>query len=105
MQSNRIGNTGVEVTALGFGTSSLDSIPGTYGYEVSEDRAQATLTAIFNSPVTLLDTSRNYALGESEARIGRAFAARGGHWSKALRRSGLTRCRSCICTTRNMCRT
>jgi D-threo-aldose 1-dehydrogenase len=40
MKKNKIKDTGLEITELSFGTSSLGSMPDTYGYEVSEDRAQ-----------------------------------------------------------------
>ena len=53
-------------------------MPDTYGYSVSNDRAQATLDAIFDGPVNFLDTSRNYGMGRSEERIGEAIRARGG---------------------------
>ena len=81
MKKNKIKDTGVEVTELSFGTSSLGSMPDTYGYEVSEDRAQKTLNRFFQGPVNMLDTSRNYAMGESEKRIGRAIKENGG-WPK-----------------------
>ncbi len=73
MKKNKIKNTGLEVTEISFGSSSLGSMPDTYGYEVSEDRAQKTLKRFFKGPVNMLDTSRNYALGESEKRIGKAI--------------------------------
>ncbi|MDA7700040.1 aldo/keto reductase [Candidatus Pelagibacter sp.] len=73
MKKNKIKDTGLEVTELSFGTSSLGSMPDTYGYEVSEDRAQKTLNRFFQGPVNMLDTSRNYAMGESEKRIGKAI--------------------------------
>ncbi|MDA9134683.1 aldo/keto reductase [Candidatus Pelagibacter sp.] len=73
MKKNKIKDTGLEVTELSFGTSSLGSMPDTYGYEVSEDRAQKTLNRFFKGPVNMLDTSRNYAMGESEKRIGKAI--------------------------------
>ena len=78
MKRNKIKDTGVEVTELSFGTSSLGSMPDTYGYEVSEDRAQKTLNRFFQGPVNMLDTSRNYAMGESEKRIGKAIKENGG---------------------------
>ena len=78
MKRNKIKNTGLEVTELSFGTSSLGSMPDTYGYEVPEERAQETLRRFFQGPVNLLDTSRNYAMGESEKRIGRAIKENGG---------------------------
>ncbi len=73
-----IGNTGLEVTEICFGTSSLGNMPDTYGYEVSEARAREALQAIFDGPVNFLDTSRNYGFGRSETRIGAAIRERGG---------------------------
>ena len=58
-------------------------MPDTYGYEVSEDRAQKTLNRFFQGPVNMLDTSRNYAMGESEIRIGKAIKENGG-WPKGF---------------------
>ena len=51
LKKNKIKNTGVEVTELSFGTSSLGSMPDTYGYEVSEERALETLSRFFEGPV------------------------------------------------------
>jgi D-threo-aldose 1-dehydrogenase len=81
MKKNKIKNTGLEISEISFGTSGLGSMPDTYGYEVSENQAQETLKRFFKGPVNMLDTSRNYALGESEKRIGRAIKANGG-WPK-----------------------
>ena len=78
MRRHAIGTTGVEVTALSFGTSSLGSMPDTYGYEVDEDRARETLRRFFEGPVNTLDTSRNYGFGRSEARIGAVIREMGG---------------------------
>ena len=78
MKKNKIKDTGLEVTELSFGTSSLGSMPDTYGYEVPEDRDQKTLNRFFQGPVNMLDTSRNYAMGESEKRIGKAIKENGG---------------------------
>jgi len=73
-----IGNTGLQVTPLCFGTSGLGNMPDTYGYEVDEARARATLHAIFDGPVNFLDTSNIYGMGRSEQRIGDAIRERGG---------------------------
>ncbi len=80
MSLNRqpLGRTGFEVSSITFGTSALASLPDTYGYEVSEERARATLLAIFDSGVNVLDTSRNYGFGRAEERIGAVFAELGG---------------------------
>ncbi len=79
MQDHReIGRTGLRVPSICFGTSSLGSMPGTYGYEVAEERALDTVRAILALPDGFLDTSRNYALGRSEERIGRVVREMGG---------------------------
>lgn len=74
----RLGQTGQMVSKIGFGTSALGDMPETYGYGVSEDRAKQAIHAIFDSPVNLIDTSRNYGLGRSEERIGAVIRERGG---------------------------
>lgn len=73
-----LGKTDLEVTDLCFGASALGDMPDTYGYSVSEDRAHATVNAIFDGPVNFLDTSRNYGFGRSEERIGQVIKERGG---------------------------
>lgn len=78
MKRRTLGKTGLEVTEICFGASALGDMPDTYGYPVTEERARDTLRAIFESPVNFLDTSRNYGLGRSEARIGAAIRDRGG---------------------------
>ena len=78
MEMRSIGSTGLAVTRLGFGTSALGDMPDTYGYAVDEARARATLAAIFDGPVNLIDTARAYGFGRSEERIGAALADRGG---------------------------
>ena len=69
---------GLALPPLCFGTSALGSMPGTYGYEVDEARARATVERVLDSAFPFLDTSRNYGGGESERRIGAVLAARGG---------------------------
>ncbi len=78
MKKTRVGKTSVEVTDLAFGTSGLGSMPDTYGYAVDEERAYATVNAIFDGPANVLDTSRNYGSGRSEERIGHVIRERGG---------------------------
>ncbi len=48
------------------------------GYDVPEDRALATLRAVFESPINFLDTGASYGQGESERRIGMALRELGG---------------------------
>lgn len=66
------------VTELCVGASPLGGMPQTYGYDVDEDRAIATVLRTFESPIGFLDTSNNYGRGESERRIGEAIRRRGG---------------------------
>jgi D-threo-aldose 1-dehydrogenase len=68
----------LDVSPICFGTSSLSSMPDTYGYEVSEEQARQTVRAIFDSTVNFLDTSRIYGFGRSEQRIGDVIRERGG---------------------------
>jgi D-threo-aldose 1-dehydrogenase len=67
-----------DVPKICFGTSSLSSMPDTYGYEVSPERAHETVRAIFDSNINFLDTSRLYGFGRSEERIGDVIRERGG---------------------------
>jgi D-threo-aldose 1-dehydrogenase len=78
MKKHAIGDTGLAVTDIGFGTAALGGMPDTYGHDVTEDNARATIHAIFDSPANLIDTSRNYGLGRSENRIGAVIRERGG---------------------------
>jgi D-threo-aldose 1-dehydrogenase len=78
MTTAPIGRTNLRVTKIGFGTSGLGNMPNTYGYRVEEDRALATVRAIFAGSANLLDTSRNYGDGRSEQRIGAVIREQGG---------------------------
>jgi D-threo-aldose 1-dehydrogenase len=78
MKKNPIGKTGLEITEIGFGAGPIGDMPDTYGHSVDEATARATINAIFDSPVNMIDTSRNYGFGRSETRIGAAIRARGG---------------------------
>ncbi|WP_343079097.1 aldo/keto reductase [Ostreiculturibacter nitratireducens] len=78
MKKRAIGKTGLEVTDICFGASALGDMPDTYGYAVDEERARATVRAVFDGPVNFLDTSRNYGFGRSEERIGAVIRERGG---------------------------
>jgi D-threo-aldose 1-dehydrogenase len=79
LETRTLGRTGLRVSSICVGTSPLASMAGLYGYEVSEDRAVATVAAMFASPITFLDTSNGYGEhGEAEVRIGRAIREAGG---------------------------
>jgi D-threo-aldose 1-dehydrogenase len=66
------------VSELCIGASPLGGMPQTYGYDVDEERAIATVLRTFESPIGFLDTSNNYGRGESERRIGEAIRRAGG---------------------------
>ncbi len=77
LESRRdLGSTGLAVSAITIGTSPIGDMPGLYGYSVPEERAIATVQAVFDSPLNFLDTSNSY--GDAERRIGLAIAERGG---------------------------
>ncbi len=78
LAKTRLGHTGLEVTPIAFGTSGLGNMPETYGYAVDEERAYATIRAIFAGPANVIDTSRNYGTGRSEERIGAVIKELGG---------------------------
>lgn len=78
MNTHPLGQTGLNVTPICIGTSSLGNFPAQYGYEVSEDRAIATMLRVFDGPYNFIDTSNEYGGGESEKRIGKAIARAGG---------------------------
>jgi D-threo-aldose 1-dehydrogenase len=79
MQTRALGKTGLKVTSICVGTSALGSFPAQYGYEVGAEQALATLRATFDGPFNFIDTSNEYGNGgDSERRIGKAIAERGG---------------------------
>ena len=75
MKKRPLGKTGLSVTPLCVGTSALGSFPAQYGYEVSAERAVATMRRVFEGPINFIDTSNEYGNGgDSERRIGQALA-------------------------------
>jgi len=68
MQTRSFGQTGLRVTALGFGAMQLND------GRVSEAEAGRMLNAVLDAGVNLFDTARGYGL--SEERIGRHLAHR-----------------------------
>lgn len=86
-----LGDTGVIIPALCFGTSSLGDMPRTYGYSTPEERAYATIEHILESPFAFLDSSRNYGDGQSEQRIGEVIKRLGGLPSGAILSTKLDR--------------
>lgn len=86
-----VGETGISIPALCFGTSGLGDMPGTYGYSTPESLAFQTLRKILSSRFAFLDTSRNYGDGRSEARVGHVIAELGGLPEGALLSTKLDR--------------
>jgi D-threo-aldose 1-dehydrogenase len=80
--------TGIETRAIGWldrtvstvcaGTGPLGSVPAQYGYEVDAEMAVATILALFDGPISFIDTANVYGLGASEQRIGQAISRAGG---------------------------
>lgn len=73
-----LGRTGLTVSAVCLGGAPLGGMPKTFGYDVDEADAVALVQAVFNSPISFIDTSNGYSAGASERRIGLAIAAAGG---------------------------
>ena len=69
LPKRKLGRTGLEVTALGFGSAPLGDI-----YEVLDDTtAIATVETAARSGVTLFDTAPLYGQGSAEHRVGTAL--------------------------------
>lgn len=69
MHTRRLGRTGPEVSAIGYGAMVLE---GYYG-AVDDTEAIATLRAAPACGVTLIDTADAYGAGHNETLVGRAF--------------------------------
>ena len=66
-ETRKLGNTGVELTRLGFGTAPL----GELFFKVDELTAAATLQAAWDAGIRYYDTAPYYGRGLSEIRVGR----------------------------------
>lgn len=74
MIKRTLGNTGLEVTQLGYGTMGLRG-PNTWGVRVIEDdAADHFLNRVVDAGINFLDTAPDY--GQAEERIGRALSHR-----------------------------
>lgn len=73
MQHRNLGNTGLSVSAIGFGCWEM----GNPGYGQSDDNEMmAAVNRAIDLGVTLFDTAPNYGFGGSEEVLGRALGAR-----------------------------
>jgi len=73
-----LGSTGLHVTPICIGTAPLGNMPEDFAYEVSEERALATVRAVLAGPFNFLDTAASYGESESERRIGSVLREMGG---------------------------
>jgi len=71
VEYRRLGQWGLEVSALGLGSWT------TYGKQVGEDAALSCVTAAYEAGVNLFDTAEGYADGRAEEILGRIFKTRG----------------------------
>src|SRR5579884_860013 len=78
LEKRPLGSTGLQVTPICIGCAPLGNMPETFAYEVPEERALATIRAVFASPINFLDTAAAYGDGESERRIGVVLRELGG---------------------------
>jgi myo-inositol catabolism protein IolS len=77
MQYRRLGATGLQVSALGFGGAALSGANGGYGFgDIDEAEAIALCHHALEAGVTLFDTAPVYGFGASERRLGKAFRDR-----------------------------
>ncbi|KAA1380608.1 aldo/keto reductase [Aeromicrobium fastidiosum] len=68
-----LGASGLVVTGLGVGGSPLGGASAVYGHDTSADEGVATVSRVFDGPITFLDTSNAYSGGDSERRVGEAI--------------------------------
>lgn len=78
MQYRRLGNTGLEVSALGLGCMAMTDLYG----PVDPAEAIATVRAALDAGANFIDTSDMYANGKNEELLGRALAD--GYRAKAV---------------------
>src|SRR5699024_5726209 len=72
------GKTGLMVPPIAVGCAPIGNMGDTFGYDVSEENAVATILVALDSPIPYIDTAAHYGDGESERRVGLALRERGG---------------------------
>ena len=78
MRYRTLGNTGISVSEIGFGTWGIGGVtPGATSYGPQEDDVSlAALDAAFDAGINFFDTSNCYGNGHSEVLLGKAFKGR-----------------------------
>jgi aldo/keto reductase family protein len=71
MQKRKLGNSNLEVSAIGLGCMGFSH---GYGPGVSDDEAIDLMRKAFDLGCTFYDTAEGYAAGENERLVGRALA-------------------------------
>jgi aryl-alcohol dehydrogenase-like predicted oxidoreductase len=72
MATTTLGNTGIEVTPIGFGTWAWgDSLFWGYGKDYGEADLRQAFQAAIDKGITFLDTAEIYGLGKSEELLGK----------------------------------
>lgn len=74
----QFGKTPLMVPPIAVGCAPLGNMGDTFGYDVSEEDAIATILRALDSPIPYIDTAAHYGDGESERRVGLALKAAGG---------------------------
>lgn len=72
MQKRRLGNTGLEVSVLGFGGAPLGDVYG----GITEQEGSAALHAALDAGINLVDVAPYYGFTLAEQRLGRALKGR-----------------------------
>lgn len=74
MQYRKFGNTGVEISALGFGAMRLPEVEEKDGtWRIDEEKSLAAIHQAFELGVNYIDTAYGYCHGNSEAMVGKAL--------------------------------
>jgi len=76
MQYRTLGNTGIRVSALGYGAMRLPMRPGGERTDVDEEKAVECIHRAFDLGVNYIDTAHGYHGGESEVVVGKAVDGR-----------------------------
>jgi len=73
LQYRPFGNTGVKISALGFGSMRLPEIEENGTFRIDEEQALPAITRAFELGVNYIDTAYGYCHGNSEIVVGKAL--------------------------------